>query len=230
MKVIYFYFLLFFIYSVLGYVCEVIYVYMGEKKWINRGFLIGPYLPIYGFGALIVTFLLTGYYNDSIVVFTFSLIMCSSLEYYTSYLLETIFKRRWWDYSTHRYNVNGRICLKNSILFGFGGLIIIYVTNPIFYIFLSGISDHDLMIASLALFALLIVDLTLSLVDANRTSNIAGHLEAILNEYTKNKNIKLNKIRTRLFDAYPYLVRNDRVVKRLKALKKDFAKRKNLYK
>ena len=77
MRNIYFYFLLFFLYCVIGYIAEVIFVYVGDKKWVNRGFLIGPYLPIYGFGALLINFLLTGYYNDPFVVFIFSLIICS---------------------------------------------------------------------------------------------------------------------------------------------------------
>ena len=230
MKDIYFYLLLFFIYAVLGYICEVIYVYIGTKKWINRGFLFGPYLPIYAFGGLLITFLLTGYYNDPIVVFVMGLIMCSCLEYYTSFLMEKIFHKRWWDYSEQKYNVNGRICLKNSILFGIAGLFIIYLVNPLIYSFLDNISYDNRKIASLILLLIFTIDLIISVIDAYRVTNISNHLEAILNEYTKNRNIKINKIKTRLFDAFPYLVKNDRVVKRLKALKKGFAKRKNLLK
>lgn len=228
MRNIYFYFLLFFMYCVIGYIAEVLFVYAGEKKWVNRGFLIGPYLPIYGFGALLITFLLTGYYNDPFVVFIFSLIICSIIEYVTSVILEKIFKRRWWDYSWRKYHVNGRVCLFNSIFFGFGGLICIYIASPIFYAFLDSISFEKQKIASIILGILLIVDLIISNIDAYRVSNIAGHLEEILNEYTKNRNIKLNKIRTRLFDAFPYIAKNDRVIKRLKSLKKDFSKRKKL--
>ena len=228
MRNIYFYILLFYLYCIIGYIAEVIFVYIGEKKWINRGYLMGPYLPIYGVGAMLITFLLTGYYNDPFVVFIFSFIICSSVEYATSVILEKIFKRRWWDYSWRKYHVNGRVCLFNSIFFGFGGLVIIYIANPILYAFLDSISLKHQMIATLILTLVIIVDLIISSIDAYRVSNVAGHLEVILNEYTKNKNIKINKIRTRLFDAFPYIAKNKRTVKRLKSLKKDFSKRKKL--
>ncbi len=228
MRNIYFYFLLFYLYSIIGYIAEVIFVYIGEKKWINRGYLIGPYLPIYGCGAMLISYLLTGYYNDPFVVFIFSMIICSSIEYATSVVLEKIFNRRWWDYSWRKYHINGRVCLFNSIFFAFGGLVIIYITNPILYMFLDSVSIGKQRIAFFILTVLIIVDLIISTIDAYRVSNIAGHLDAILNEYTKNKNIKINKIRTRLFDAFPYIIKNKRVLKRLKTLKKDFAKQKKL--
>ena len=187
MKNIYFYFLLFYLYCIIGYIAEVIFVYIGEKKWINRGFLIGPYLPIYGFGAMLITFLLTGYYNDPFVVFVFSLIICSCIEYITSVALERIFHRRWWDYSWRKYHINGRVCLFNSMFFAFGGLIIIYLANPILYAFLDSIAIDKQKIAVIILSLLIIVDLIISIIEAYRINNIAGHLEAILNEYTKNK-------------------------------------------
>ena len=228
MNTLYYYYLLFFIYCAIGYICEVVYVFFGTKKWVNRGFLNGPYIPLYGFGALLVTYLLTGYYNDPIVVFVIGLIICTILEYFTSYILEKIFHNKWWDYSWRKYHINGRVCLKNSLLFGFGSLLIIYVSNPLVYWFLNGISQDKRMYAALILMIIFIIDLTFSMIEAFRVNNISPHLEAILNEYTKNKNIKLNKIKTRLYDAFPYLIKNDRVLKRLKALKKDFSKRKKL--
>ncbi len=229
MKSIYFYFLFFFAYCVIGYIAEVIFVYIGEKKWVNRGFLIGPYLPIYGFGALFITFLLTGYYNDPFVVFIFSFIICSIIEYLTSVILEKIFKRRWWDYSWRKYHINGRVCLFNGIFFAIGGLVIIYLLNPLIYSFLDSIPENKKCIASIILAIVLSLDIIISNIDAYRVSNIANNLEKILNEYTKNKNIKLNKIKTRLFDAFPYIAKSERLVKRLKSLKKDFSKRKNLH-
>ena len=97
MNNLYFYFLEFYLYCVIGYISEVIFVRIVDKKWINRGFLIGPYLPIYGVGTMLIIFLLNGYYNDPFVIFVFSFIICSLVEYITSVLLEKIFKTRWWD-------------------------------------------------------------------------------------------------------------------------------------
>jgi uncharacterized membrane protein len=228
MKGIYFYFLVFFIYSIIGYICEVLYVYSGTKKWVNRGFLNGPYVPLYGMGGLLITYLLTGYYNDPIVVFVMGVIICSCLEYFISCLMEKMFHNRWWDYSCHKYNINGRVCAKNSFLFGICGLVVIYAANPFIFGFLNSIDYKVQKTAAILLMIIFITDLIISIIEALRVNNISNHLDDILNEYTKNKNIKLNRIKTRLFDAFPYLAKNEGVVKRLKSLKKDFVKRKKL--
>lgn len=128
-----FYFLLFISYSVIGWIMETVLKSIEYKKLVNRGFLIGPYCPIYGCGALLMTFLLQGYAEDPIVLFVFNIIICSILEYFTSYVMEKIFKARWWDYSYTKYNINGRICLDTMIPFGLLGLVMMYVINPFIY-------------------------------------------------------------------------------------------------
>ena len=125
------YFLVFMIYSILGWCIEVITKLVETKKFINRGFLIGPYLPIYGFGAIVITLLLQRYENDLIVLFIFSILICSILEYFTSFIMEKIFCTRWWDYSTKKFNINGRICLRTMIPFGLLGVIMIKYINPL---------------------------------------------------------------------------------------------------
>ena len=112
------YFLLFMTYAFLGWLMEVTLGLIQSKKFVNRGFLIGPYCPIYGFGGLLITFLLQKYVNDPIVLFFMALIICGILEYVTSYLMEKIFHARWWDYSNKKYNINGRVCLDTIIPFG----------------------------------------------------------------------------------------------------------------
>ena len=124
------YILIFMFYSISGWFIEVFLKRITHKKIINRGFLVGPYLPIYGYGILLITFFLNKYKNDIIILFCMSFIMCSILEYITSYLMEKIFCARWWDYSKKPFNVNGRICLINSIAFGIGGIFVINFMNP----------------------------------------------------------------------------------------------------
>ena len=85
----------FMFFGILGYVVEVFYVYIGSKKWINRGFLHGPYIPIYAFGSLFIILFLTKYSDDFVIVFLIGMFICSALEYITSHLMELIFKRRW---------------------------------------------------------------------------------------------------------------------------------------
>ena len=92
-------FLFFFLYSVIGYIAEIAFVSIKTKKIVfNRGFLIGPYLPIYGFGSLILILFLRRYEEDPVVLFVLGAVFCTTLEYFTSLIMEKIFKLRWWDY------------------------------------------------------------------------------------------------------------------------------------
>ena len=114
----------------MGWVMEVIYTYITDHKLINRGFLIGPVCPIYGVGLMLITSLLKEYTNKPLVLFILAITICMVVEYFTSYILEKIFNARWWDYSQHRFNINGRICLETTIPFGIGGLGVMYIINP----------------------------------------------------------------------------------------------------
>ena len=104
--------------SFAGWIMETISISIRNKKFVNRGFLIGPVCPIYGYGVVLVSLLLQKYQNDIIVTFFMSIIICGFLEYFTSYFMEIIFKARWWDYSQRKFNINGRVCLENLVLFG----------------------------------------------------------------------------------------------------------------
>ena len=116
-----YYCLIFFIFSFFGYLCEVVSVSIIDKKInLNRGYFIGPYLPIFGFGSLFILLFLDKYKNDYLVLFVLGMVACCILEYVTSYVLEKIFKLRWWDYSNKRFHINGRVSLETGLLFGFG--------------------------------------------------------------------------------------------------------------
>ena len=119
------------VFSVLGYFAEVIYCSIPERRFVNRGFLYGPYLPIYGFGSLIVTIILDPVSQYPILVFLLSFLLTSVLEYFTSWLLEKLFSVKLWDYSKKRININGRVCLLNSTLFGLLGLFAEYAVQPL---------------------------------------------------------------------------------------------------
>ncbi|MBP8865113.1 MAG: putative ABC transporter permease [Acetobacterium sp.] len=124
-------FIYFFLYAIIGWMCEVVYCSIPEKKFINRGFLNGPYCPIYGVGALIIIMFLMPYVSDPILVFFIGIILTSSLEYVTSWGMEKLFHAKWWDYSDHKFNINGRVCLLNSFLFGLLCVVLMYVVHPI---------------------------------------------------------------------------------------------------
>ena len=156
-------FLLFIIYAFLGWIVEIINNVVVLKKFVNRGFLIGPYCPIYGVGGLIATIFLTKYKESIIVLFVMSMFLFALLEYFTSYLMEKLFKARWWDYTDYRFNINGRICLETLIPFGLLGCFAIYVVNPIIFSIFNITNIVFLRIIALVIFIIFIIDFTVSL-------------------------------------------------------------------
>ena len=156
------YILLFFLYSFLGWCLEVLCKLISDHKFINRGFLIGPYCPIYGTGAIIMTFLLKKYLDDPITLWIMIILCCSILEYFVSFILEKIFHARWWDYSTNKFNINGRICLETMIPFSIFGLFILYKCNPFFLNLINAIPHTILYLLTIILLIGFIVDLILS--------------------------------------------------------------------
>lgn len=152
------YFLLFIIYAFLGWCMEVIGKLIQYKRFINRGFLIGPYCPIYGYGALLITFLLKKYTNDPITLFIMAILVCGTLEYLTSYFMEKIFHARWWDYSQRKFNINGRVCLNTIIPFGLLGMFIMYVSNPFLIGKIESLSEIWLNILFWTLLVVYVID------------------------------------------------------------------------
>lgn len=152
------FFIYFFIYSVLGWILETLYCRMLDGKWTNRGFLFGPYCPIYGFGSLLIIAFLSNFIDSPIKVFFLGMIFTSLLEYITSFLLEKIFNAKWWDYSNRKFNINGRICLLNSLEFAALGIILTYLVHPILSSFVLNIPIELLQLISLALITIMGID------------------------------------------------------------------------
>lgn len=121
----------FFIYAFLGYICEVIYCSVAQKKLVNRGYLYMPICPIYGYGAVIILLSMLPISNMWYLVIICGILLTSTLEYLTSYFMELIFHMRWWDYSKRKFNINGRVCLRNSLMFGGLVVVVIYGIQPL---------------------------------------------------------------------------------------------------
>ena len=153
------YFALFIIYAVAGWIMEVITKLIFERKLGDRGFLIGPYCPIYGCGAILITLLLTRFYSQPVLLFVMAILVCGILEYFTSYIMEKIFKARWWDYSNRKFNINGRICLETLIPFGIAGVVLVKYANPFF---LQILDFNFLKYVLLALSLIFIIDFSFS--------------------------------------------------------------------
>jgi len=123
-----FYFL---IYSFLGWSLEVCHAALNTGKFVNRGFLNGPYCPIYGFGSMAIIYFVTPFKENLLILFIASVIITSILELITGFLLEKIFGYRWWDYSNVPFNIKGYICLKFSILWGLACILLLNVIHPL---------------------------------------------------------------------------------------------------
>lgn len=213
MRNVFTYFMLFFIYAILGWIIETTLVSVEKRKFVNRGFLIGPYCPIYGFGGLAITILLKNYTKDPIVLFLMAVIICGILEYFTSYIMEKIFKARWWDYSAKKYNINGRICLETVVPFGILGCLVMYVLNPITFKYLNMLSNSMLNIISAICFTIFITDnivsynVISSFTKTVKTINV-GKIKDNTEEITKRvREVLIGKsfFNKRLMEAYPNL-------------------------
>ncbi|WP_242834974.1 putative ABC transporter permease [Ruminiclostridium cellobioparum] len=151
-------FVYFTIYSFIGWFCEVVFCSFLSKRIVNRGFLAGPVCPVYGFGALFIIWLLEPVAFSLPFVFITGMAITSIIEYTTGWLLETFFGTRWWDYSNKRFNLQGRVCLENSICFGMMGVLLIEVIHPITEKLVGNIPYFYLMIIDILLFVVFIVD------------------------------------------------------------------------
>lgn len=206
------YFLLFLTYAFLGWCMEVTCKFIQYKKFINRGFLIGPYCPIYGWGALAITILLQRFTGNAIILFLMAIIICSFIEYFTSYFMEKRYHARWWDYSNKKFNINGRICLDTMIPFGILGVFIMYVTNPFFVRLYNSLPDIAIHIIVIVLFVLFIADNIISskIISsihieeekmADNTEEITAEIANKIKQLIKQK----SWLHRRLVEAYPNL-------------------------
>lgn len=182
---------LFLIYSFIGWIVEVSAFLIQDHKFVNRGFLIGPVVPIYGTGGILITILLTKYQSDPIVLFCMAVVVCSILEYLTSYIMEKIFKTRWWDYSNKKFNINGRICLSNLIVFGIMGLVMVYLINPFLIIILNKIDPILLKCVVSILMVLFIIDFFVSFSVTSKIKNVG---KVVFKDSTEEINAKVKEI------------------------------------
>lgn len=234
------YVLLFTIYSIMGWLMEVVLGLIQHHKFVNRGFLIGPYCPIYGFGGVAITLLLGNFMQtmekvsllDSIWISTIVIMcICGTLEYVTSYLMEKLFHARWWDYHRFKLNINGRICLETLLPFTIIGQIILRYGNPVFLGLIGNIKQpwlHIITIIIICIFA----------TDASVSYNIIHSFKKISNEAKDNTEEITKKVKEiisktwrgrRLVSAFPNVdidIIRERIRKRVEESKERIEKKK----
>lgn len=165
--------LLFFAFSIIGYVWEVLLHLFSDGTFVNRGTLYGPWLTIYGFGG-ISTFLFFYKYRDNPVkVFFLSMLLCGVIEYFSSWYMEVLYKTRWWDYTGYFLNINGRICLEGLLIFGFGCCVSIYFLTPFLIKNFHDMNKKILLLITIILIVLFTIDLAFYLIKPNQGEGIS---------------------------------------------------------
>ncbi|MCD8188731.1 MAG: hypothetical protein LUD78_00655 [Clostridiales bacterium] len=134
-------FLYFVWYSALGWVMETTYCSIGQKHFVNRGFLHGPFCSIYGVGALLMVLGLSRFMGNIPLFLAASIVTMSAWEYFVGWVLETTTHIKYWDYSNEKYNLKGRICLKNSLIWGLVSYVALYWIHPQTERLFSGLSS-----------------------------------------------------------------------------------------
>ena len=156
-------YLWFMIYSFIGWVYESILCSVLEKKVINRGFLNGPVCPIYGAGAVLVLLVLTPLRNQPLILFLVSAVLTTTLEYITSWAMEKLFHARWWDYSKHRVNIHGRVCLIGFVAFGAMAVLVVKYVHPWISVLTGLFTGTWLHVICAILLCLMATDIVLTL-------------------------------------------------------------------
>ena len=219
--------LLFFAYSFLGWCIEVTLKYFQFHRFINRGFLTGPWLPIYGSGAVLITLAVNGLapLESSVgTTFALSFVLCGTVEYGTSYVMEKRFHARWWDYSQKPMNLHGRVWIGNLILFGLGGVLIIEVLDPLFLGLIGSLSLLRRQILAGVLGSVFLADYIMShfvlkLVktgversEADNTEEISREIRLLLRDRSV--------FHRRFAEAYPEVIyKTERIAARMEAVR-----------
>lgn len=156
----------FMIYCLIGWIYESIYVSIEHRKWVNRGFLHGPFLPIYGFGAVIILLTTIPVRTNYFLIFLFGMTSSTLLEYITGYVMEKIFHVKYWDYSNQPFNLNGYICLGCSLAWGGFSMLLTGVLHKPIERFVLSIPNLGLTIISFAFSVYFIIDMITSAQEA----------------------------------------------------------------
>ena len=151
--------LMFFIFSFVGWFWEVLLQLLETGNFVNRGVMYGPWLPIYGSGGVIVLILLNKLRDKPLIEFLSIIVVCGIIEYFTSYFLEITHNGvRWWDYSGYFININGRICAEGLLVFGLGGIAVVYFIAPLLDNIIKKINKNLVLTISIVLISIFMMD------------------------------------------------------------------------
>ena len=185
------------IYSFFGWCIEVAYAYKNNKKFINRGFLHGPLCPIYGACILSIIVLLSKFKGNLFELLIIATLFTSVIEYLTGFLLEKIFKTKYWDYTDDPFNLNGRICLHFSIMWGGASVAFVRIVHPIVASFIDKIPYMLEPVLFFVVLTYLILDFHFTLkalIDFSKIANVfqidTGAIASKYSSFIRNSNLE----------------------------------------
>lgn len=230
MQLFYEFVIMLFLFSILGWGMEVTLKFIQYHRFINRGFLIGPYCPIYGFGVIGVTILVGGLLGRAGTypeTFMAGFVICGFLEYMTSLYMEKMFHARWWDYSNKPMNLHGRIWIGNLILFGLASVIIVKLIDPHYFNFIATIDPLIISVLAWIIIILMVSDYILSHILMNivkkeidnSTGDNTEEISRQIHELLRNR----SALHRRILQAYPdFKVLPHNFMTKYKQAKKDY--------
>ena len=188
--------LFFFLYCFLGWVWESCYVSAKQHRWVNRGFLHGPLLPIYGFGAVIILWATLPVRGSLPLIFLLGMLAATALEYVTGAAMEALFKVRYWDYSQQPFNLNGHICLTCSLAWGAFSILLVRFLHP-------PVEDLVLRLPAFLVDPLAFLLTVVFTVDAVRSFQAAMDLREVLTRLTEeNEDLRRLAKRVEVYSAF----------------------------
>lgn len=177
----------FYIYCFIGWCIESAIVSFENKKFVNRGFLRGPYLPIYGFGAVFVLLISLPLKENPVAVYFCSMVGTTILEYVTGWAMEKILKMKYWDYSDQKFNLHGRICLLCSLFWGFLAILVTYVLHKPIEWLVTNMSVPALYFTGGFISCLIVSDLVYAIKTAIDMNKILAKIAEIKDELAETK-------------------------------------------
>lgn len=200
-------FYLFFVYSFIGWIYESLLVSVQKRTPINRGFLNGPVIPIYGLGALVIYLVLWRFRENPLLIFAGGALLATVLEYVTSLLMELIFHTKWWDYSNYRYNIGGRVCLGVSLLWGMFSVLLLKGLHPLMDRLILNIPRRMGEISGYVIILLFLADITVTVIYTVKFDRLLT---------------RIHRLRQELIDyiaSYRFLAGREELLERLSGLR-----------
>lgn len=172
----------FYIYSFFGWIFESVYVSLRKRRWVNRGFLLGPFLPIYGGGAVMMLFVSEPFKSNLILTYFAGAVGATLLELVTGMVMESIFKVRYWDYSDRKYNYKGYICLESAVLWGFFTIAMNQAVHPALLRLLAAVPALPLHVVFGIVSVFLVFDIISSVKEALDLRDMLEKMESLREE------------------------------------------------